>query len=49
MEIFCTKFRNNYDPSPYLTVEEQLITIRGHCPFKVIIPNKTGKNEMKVF
>ena len=36
MEMFSTKCRSNYNPSPYLTIDEQQVTFRGCCPFKIL-------------
>ena len=47
--MFSTKCRSNYNPSPYHTIDEQLVTFRGCCPFKMFIPSKPGKYKMKVW
>jgi hypothetical protein len=49
MNLFSTKCRANYNPSPFITVDEQLVTFRGRCPFKMFIPSKPGKYGMKVW
>ncbi|XP_065683301.1 piggyBac transposable element-derived protein 4-like isoform X1 [Hydra vulgaris] len=49
MEMFTTKCKSNYNPSAYLTVDEQLVTFRGRCPFKMFIPTKPGKYGMKIW
>ncbi|XP_065654465.1 piggyBac transposable element-derived protein 4-like [Hydra vulgaris] len=49
MEMFITKCKSNYNPSAYLTVDEQLVTFRGRCPFKMFIPTKPGKYGMKIW
>ena len=38
-----------YTPSQNLTVDEQLLTFRGNCPFRVYIPSKPGKYGLKIF
>ena len=43
MEMLSIKCRSNYNSSPYLTVDEQLVTFRGHCPFEKFIPSKPEK------
>ncbi|XP_065665565.1 piggyBac transposable element-derived protein 4-like [Hydra vulgaris] len=48
MEMFITKCKSNYNPSAYLTVDEQLVTFRGRCPLKMFIPTKPGKYGMKI-
>lgn len=40
--------RNNYTPSEYLTVDEQLLGFRGRCPFRMYIPNKPDKYGIKI-
>ena len=49
MEMFSTKCRSNNNPSSYLTIDEQLVTFKGRCPFKMFIPSKPGKYRMKVW
>ncbi|XP_065651233.1 piggyBac transposable element-derived protein 4-like [Hydra vulgaris] len=49
MEMFITKCKSNYNPSAYLTVDEQLVTFRERCPFKMFIPTKPGKYGMKIW
>lgn len=38
-----------YTPSQNLTIDEQLLTFRGNCPFRVYIPSKPGKYGLKIF
>ena len=38
-----------YNPSQNLTIDEQLLTFRGNCPFRVYIPSKPGKYGLKIF
>ena len=33
----------NYEPSGHLTVDEQLLSFRGRCSFRMYIPNKPAK------
>ncbi|XP_068204005.1 uncharacterized protein [Palaemon carinicauda] len=33
----------NYRPGPHVTVDEQLLAFRGHCLFRMFIPNKPAK------
>ncbi|XP_068247844.1 piggyBac transposable element-derived protein 4-like [Palaemon carinicauda] len=40
--------RSNYSPGPHLTDDEQLVPFRGHCPFKMYIPNKPTKYGIKL-
>lgn len=48
-EQFLTSFQNNFIPSEYLTVDEQLLAFRGRCSFKQYIPSKPAKYGVKVF
>ena len=32
-----------YKPGPHITVDEQLLAFRGHCIFRMFIPNKPAK------
>jgi len=36
-------------PGPNLTVDEQLLTFRGRCPFRQYIPSKPGKYGIKIW
>ena len=47
--MFSAKCRGNYYPSAFITVDEQLVSFRGRCPFKMFIPSKPGKYGMKVW
>lgn len=38
----------NYEPGPYLTIDEQLLAFRGRSPFKMYIPNKPAKYGLKL-
>ena len=35
--------RCNYSPGPHVTVDEQLLSFRGRCSFRMFIPNKPAK------
>lgn len=48
-EIFLANFQNNFIPSEFVTVDEQLLAFRGRCPFKQYIPNKPAKYGIKTF
>ena len=43
------KFKSAYSASESLTVDEQLVTFRGRCPFKMFIPSKPGKYGLKLW
>ena len=49
IDIFATKCRSSYKPGAVVTVDEQLVTFRGLCPFKKFIPSKPGKYGMKLW
>ncbi|XP_066978516.1 piggyBac transposable element-derived protein 4-like isoform X2 [Macrobrachium rosenbergii] len=38
----------NYRPGPHVTVDEQLLAFRGHCIFRIFIPNKPAKYGIKL-
>lgn len=46
---FAALCRANYKPGAHICVDEQLVTYRGRCPFKVYIPSKPGKYGLKVW
>lgn len=47
-ERYVENCRNNYTPSEYVTVDEQLLGFRGRCPFRMYIPNKPDKYGIKI-
>jgi len=49
VERFATKCRSSYKSGAFVTVDEQLVTFRGRCPFKMFIPNKPGKYGIKIW
>lgn len=48
-EIFAKNCRESYKPSSFGTIDEQLVTFRGRCAFKVYIPSKPGKYGIKIW
>lgn len=48
-EIFAANCRTSFQPGPYLTIDEQLVTFRGRCSFKMYISSKPGKYGLKVW
>lgn len=48
-EEIVTKFRANYSSGSELTVDEQLVSFRGRCPFKMFIPSKPGRYGIKLW
>lgn len=49
VELVTNNCRNNYVPSDYLTLDEQLVGFRGRCGFIMYIPNKPDKFGIKIF
>ncbi len=49
VNIIQRKCVANYKPSQNLCVDEQLVTYRGRCGFKVYLPSKPGKYGIKVW
>uniref|UniRef100_A0A1B6M803 PiggyBac transposable element-derived protein domain-containing protein n=1 Tax=Graphocephala atropunctata TaxID=36148 RepID=A0A1B6M803_9HEMI len=48
-ERFVTKCDEAYSISEYATIDEMLEAFRGHCKFRVYIPNKPAKYGLKVY
>lgn len=48
-EVLVQNFQNNFIPSEYLTLDEQLIAFRGRCSFRQYIPNKPARYGIKIF
>nr|CAI5860047.1 unnamed protein product [Callosobruchus analis] len=48
-EIFLQNFQKNFIPSEFLTIDEQLLSFRGRCPFIQFIPSKPAKYGVKMF
>ena len=47
-DIFVQLCSQYYSPSQYVTVDEQLLSFRGRCPFKMYIPSKPDKYGIKI-
>lgn len=47
-EKFIENCKKYYTPGEYVTIDEQLLSIRGRCSFKVYIPNKPDKYGLKI-
>ena len=47
--IFPTNCRSSYRCGPTVTTDKQLLTFHGNCRFRVHIPTKPGKYDMKVW
>ena len=41
--------RDNYTAGPVVTSDEQLLTFRGKCRFRMFIPSKPAKYGLKIF
>lgn len=48
-ERIVTKFRSSFQAGANVTVDEQLVTFRGRCAFKMYLPSKPGKYGMKLW
>lgn len=48
-EKWCENLNYLYVPNETITVDEQLIPLRGRCPFKVYMPKRPGKYGMKAW
>lgn len=47
-ELIVTKFRSSYRLGVNVTVDEQLVTFRGRCGFKMFLKDKPGKYGIKL-
>lgn len=47
-EAIISKCSELYTPSEYCTLDEQLVSFRGRCPFKMYIPSKPDKYGIKM-
>lgn len=45
---FVSNCTENYKPSSYCTIDEQLVGFRGRCPFRVYMSNKPNKYGLKI-
>lgn len=45
---FIDTCRSSYKPGSYVTIDEQLVGFRGHCAFRMYIPNKPAKYGLKL-
>lgn len=48
-DVFAHNCRDSYCPSAWGTIDEQLVSFRGRCPFRVYIPSKPGKYGIKIW
>ncbi|XP_044760276.1 piggyBac transposable element-derived protein 4-like [Coccinella septempunctata] len=48
-ERFVDHCKYVFVPSPYLTIDEQLIAFRGRCSFRMYMPAKPAKYGLKLF
>ncbi|XP_060879204.1 piggyBac transposable element-derived protein 4-like [Metopolophium dirhodum] len=47
-DILMINCKNNYKPSSYVTIDEQLVGFRGRCPFRMYIPSKPTRYGIKI-
>ena len=48
-ESWVSYLQDSYTPGTCMTVDEQLVPFRGHCPFRQYIPSKLGKYGIKIW
>ncbi|XP_046670964.1 piggyBac transposable element-derived protein 4-like [Homalodisca vitripennis] len=48
-EDFVSNSKNSFNPSDYLSIDEQLVEFRGNCPFRQYIPSKAAKYGIKIY
>lgn len=48
-ELWLPTLQDAYLPYENITVDEQLLTFRGRCPFKQYIPSKPGRYGIKIW
>lgn len=48
-ETWNASLRDAYVPGESMTVDEQLVTFRGRCPFRQYIPSKPGRYGIKIW
>lgn len=46
---FVQNCMRNYTPSEQVTIDEQLVTFRGRCKFRMYIPSKPGRYGIKIW
>ena len=46
-DLWVNTLRDGNVPGSMLTVDEELVTFRGRCPFKQYIPSKPGRYGIK--
>jgi len=46
---FITQCKTNFTPGSDVTIDEQLVTFRERCPFKIYIPSKLGRSGVKIW
>ncbi|XP_051162152.1 piggyBac transposable element-derived protein 4-like [Leptopilina boulardi] len=47
-DLFIERCKNNYEPCKNITIDEQLLSFRGRCSFKMYIPSKRDKYGLKI-
>ncbi|XP_036145519.1 piggyBac transposable element-derived protein 4 isoform X1 [Monomorium pharaonis] len=46
--LFISNCKDNYEPDSNCTIDEQLLSFRGRCSFKIHIPSKPDKYGIKI-
>ena len=49
LNSFIIKCRSSYKAGIDVTIDEQLMTFRGRCPFKMYLPDKPGRYGVKIW
>ncbi|XP_039286826.1 piggyBac transposable element-derived protein 4-like [Nilaparvata lugens] len=47
-DLFVMNCSENYQPSSFCTIDEQLVGFRGRCPFRVYMPKKPNRYGIKI-
>lgn len=48
-DLFTEKFKKCYNPGSHITVDEQLVSFRGRCSFRVYMKSKPDKYGLKIW
>ncbi|XP_066590616.1 piggyBac transposable element-derived protein 4-like [Prorops nasuta] len=47
-DMFISNCKNYYEPGKNVTIDEQLLSFRGRCSFKIYIPSKPDRYGLKI-
>lgn len=48
-DLFIENFKKSYNPGSHVTVDEQLVSFRGRCSFRVYMKSKPDKYGLKIW